>query len=206
MPTFEPAIQNHLDARVATLGKIKARSLGADIVMLTALNVLVYAQLEGGVKDLAACVLRNLNSRRMSLGDIRPGLLEWRNPDALDRFRRAITFDVVGMPSPFAAVLAKRFTVRPINRRHELNQMSWASLSEIYVGLGLDRKNVETLKTKIDQMVDARNAAAHYGDLPGTTSGLMEKQVRENVGIVEDVLWDFSVQLLPFFTMRLHRR
>lgn len=81
MATFKDRIFEYCDTRVSTLGKIKTRSLGADVLTLTALKVLVYAQLEGGIKDLASCVIRDLNNRRMPLSDINPRLLQWRNAE-----------------------------------------------------------------------------------------------------------------------------
>ena len=86
---------------MSTLGKIKARSLGADVLTLTALKVLVYAQLEGGIKDLASCVVRHVNNRRMSVGDINPRLLLWRNAEDIRRFKSMVTFQMIAAPSPF---------------------------------------------------------------------------------------------------------
>jgi hypothetical protein len=206
MATFEDRIQDNLDARISTLGKVKIRSLGADSLTLAALNVLVYAQLEGGVKDLAACVLRDVNARGMALGTIKPGLLEWRNPDAIDRFRSMVNFDMVALPSPFNPILGKRIKVRGINRKFELNQMSWKAMKRVYSGLGLDYTYIEKSKAQIDDLVDYRNTAAHYGVLPPVATALLERQVRENVVIVENVLTDLSIQLLPFFSNGLHMR
>jgi hypothetical protein len=206
MATFEGRIQDHLDARISTLGKVKLRSLGADSLTLAALNVLVYAQLEGGVKDLAACVLRDVNARGMALGTIKPGLLKWRNPDELDRFRSMLNFDMVALPSPFNPILGKRIKVRGINRKVELNQMSWKAMKQVYSGLGLDYAYIEKSKAQIDDLVDYRNIAAHHGVLPPVATAFLERQVRENVVVVENVLIDLSIQLLPFFTNRLHMR
>jgi hypothetical protein len=206
MPIFEDSIHDHFDARIQTLGKVKARSVGADSLTLAALNVLVYAQLEGGVKDLASCVLRNVNIRRMPLGDIKPELLQWRNPRAIDRFRSMVDFQMVAKPSPFAPMLVRQFKVRAIDRRHELNQMSWGAIKQIYSGFGLDHTNIDKSRAEIDQLVDDRNSVAHHGVLPTIAATLMEKHIRDNVMIVENVLTDFSIQLLPFFTNRLHMR
>jgi hypothetical protein len=206
MPTFEETIQSHLDARTSTLGRIKTRSLGADSLTLTALGVLVYAQLEGGIKDLTACVLRNLNTRRPPLGEIKPELLRWRNPEELNRFRSMVDFTMIAMPSPFEPALQRRFKVKGINRRNELNQMDGDAIRRVYRGLSLDHTEIEKLATKIDQIVEDRNEAAHHGILPSTAATLMEKHVRENVAVVENVLVDFSLQLLPFFANRLHAR
>lgn len=206
MPTFEDRICNYFDTRVSTLGKIKARSLGADVLTLTALKVLVYAQLEGGIKDLASCVLRDLNNRRMLVSDINPRLLEWRNADDIGQFKSMVTFEMIAAPAPFGPALAKRLRVRGINRKSELNQMDWEAIRKVYNGLGLDHGFVEKLRARITLIVEDRNHAAHYGVLPTLGTMLMERQVRENAGIVEDVLTDFSVQLLPFFASNLHRR
>jgi hypothetical protein len=206
MATFQDRIFNYCDARVSTLGKIKARSLGADLLTLTALKVLVYAQLEGGIKDLASCVLRDLNNRRMPVGDINPRLLQWRNAEDIRQFKSMVTFEMVAAPAPFAQALGKRLKVNGINRKSELNQMDWEAIRKVYDGLGLDRRSVEKLRAQITLVVEDRNDAAHYGVLPTLGPRLMEKQVRENVDVVEDVLTDFSVQLLPFFASNLHRR
>ena len=101
MATFQDRIFNYCDTRVSTLGKIKARSLGADLLTLTALKVLVYAQLEGGIKDLASCVLRDLNNRRMVVGEINPRLLEWRNAEDIRQFKSMVTFEMIAAPAPF---------------------------------------------------------------------------------------------------------
>jgi hypothetical protein len=121
MATFETRICNYCDTRVSTLGKIKARSLGADVLTLTALKVLVYAQLEGGIKDLASCVLRDLNNRGMPVGDINPRLLQWRNAEDIRRFKSMVTFEMIAAPSPFGPALGKRLRVNGINRKSELN-------------------------------------------------------------------------------------
>jgi hypothetical protein len=206
MANFENRVCNYCDTRVSTLGKIKARSLGADVLTLTALKVLVYAQLEGGIKDLASCVLRDLNNRRMPVGDINPRLLQWRNAEDIRQFKSMVTFEMIATPSPFGQALGKRLRVNGINRKSELNQMDWEAIRKVYNGLGLDHSSVEKLRGKITLIVEDRNDAAHYGVLPTLGTTLMERQVRENAGVVEDVLTDFSVQLLPFFASNLHRR
>jgi hypothetical protein len=206
MATFEDRIFDYCDTRVSTLGKIKARSLGADVLMLTALKVLVYAQLEGGIKDLASCVLRDLNNRRMPLGDINPKLLQWRNAEDIRQFKSMVTFQMISAPSPFGEALGKRLKVRGINRKSELNQMDWEAIRRVYDGLGLDYSSVEKLRYQITQIVEERNDAAHYGVLPNLGTTLLERQVRENANIVEHVLNDFSLRLLPFFETGLHRR
>jgi hypothetical protein len=206
MPSFQDRIYRHFDERTATLGKIKARSLGADGLTLTALNVLVYAQLEGGIKDLASCVLRDINLRNMLVGDISPDILRWRNADDINRFKAMVDFAMIGATSPFASALGRRLKVRGINRRSEMNQMGWETIARIYRGLGLDQKGVARHRVKIDEIVDDRNAAAHYGALLTIGASYMEQHVRDNVFVVEDVLTDFSLQLLPFFANRKHMR
>jgi hypothetical protein len=206
MATFQDRIFNYCDTRVSTLGKIKARSLGADLLTLTALKVLVYAQLEGGIKDLASCVLRDLNNRRMLVGEISPRLLEWRNAEDIRQFKSVVTFEMIAAPAPFGQALNKRLRVKGINRKSELNQMDWEAVRKVYNGLGLDHRSVEKLRGQITLIVGDRNDAAHYGVLPRLGTTLMERQVRENADIVEYVLTDFSVQLLPFFASNLHRR
>src|SRR5580698_636348 len=101
MATFQDRIFNYCDTRVSTLGRIKARSLGADALTLTALKVLVYSQLEGGIKDLASCVLRDVNNRRLTTGVINPKLLQWRNANEIQAFKSMVTFEMVATPSPF---------------------------------------------------------------------------------------------------------
>src|SRR6202050_4639969 len=198
MATFEDRICNYCDTRVSTLGKIKARSLGADLLTLTALKVLVYAQLEGGIKDLASCVLRDLNNRRMAVGEINPRLLQWRNAEDIRQFKSMVTFEMIAAPAPFGEALSERLRVRGINRKSELNQMDWETIKKVYDGLGLDHGFVAKLRSQITLIVEDRNDAAHYGVLPTLGTMLMERQVRENVDTVEFVLTDFSVQLLPF--------
>jgi hypothetical protein len=206
MPYFEERIQSHLDERTRTLGRIKARSIGADSLTLTALSVLIYAQLEGGIKDLAACVLRDLNLRHLPVGDLKPELLKWRDPDEINRFRSMVDFDMIAATSPFKDALQKRFRVSGINRRKELNQMSWEAIRRVYGGLGLNYVEIDRLKSQIDQIVEDRNQAAHHGVLPRIAATFMEQQVRDKVGVVESVLTDFCLQILPFFTSRLHLR
>src|SRR5579872_2064335 len=107
MRTFESRILDHFEIRAATLGKIKARSVGADSLTLTALGVLVYAQLEGGIKDLTSCVLRDINLRRVPIRDIKPGLLKWRNASDISRFKSMVDFEMIAEPSPFAPAVEK---------------------------------------------------------------------------------------------------
>lgn len=206
MPIFEDKVNDHFNARVRTLGGIKTRSLGADGLTLLALNVLVYAQLEGGIKDLAGCVLHDINARRPPFGDIKPDLLRWRNPDEIDRLRSMVDFDMIAKPSPFSSAMGKRFRVKAINRHGELNQMGWEAIRQVYSGFGLDTSGVEKLKTKIGEIVSDRNEAAHHGVLPPTLASQMEQHVRDNVVVVENILFDFAIQILPFFTNRKHLR
>jgi hypothetical protein len=203
MPQFEDAVSAYYDSRISTLARIKTRSLGADVLVLSALRVLVYAQLEGGVKDVSACVIKHVNARNMELGEIAPKLLKWRNQEEIVRFRSIVDFDMIGENSPFATVLKKRVKVKAINRRRELNQMSWAALKRVYDGFGLDCTRVERSAAVIDDLVDARNEVAHHGLMP---KALLENHVREDVLTAEDVLTDFSLQLLSFFSNRMHRR
>ena len=84
--------------------------------------------------------------------------------------------------------------------------MGWDALRRVYFGLGLDHSEVEKLKSKIDEIVDDRNEAAHHGVLPSTSATQMENHVRDNVTTVETVLMDFSLQILPFFSGKMHLR
>lgn len=206
MSTFVERVQNCFDSRIRTLGKIKSHSLGADSLTLTALNVLVYAQLEGGMKDLAACVLRDLNNRRLPIGQIKPELIQWRNPSEISRFRSMVDFQMIAQQDPFGAALGRRFKVRGINRRTEMNQMDWDAIRKVYKGFGLDSSNIELMSAKIDQIVEDRNRAAHHGVLPQAAAVMVERHVRENVAVVENVLTDFGIRILPFFEDKLHIR
>jgi hypothetical protein len=206
MPQFEDDVSGYYDSRITTLARIKVRSLGADTLVLSAMTVLAYAQLEGGVKDLSACVIKNVNRRKLEWGEITPRLLKWRNQEELVRFRSVVDFDMICATSPFEQLLKKRVQVRPINRVREFNQMNWGALRTVYEGFGLDSGSVERLAAKIDALVGSRNEAAHRGVLPMTAAALLEGQVRENVRVVEDVLTDLTIQLLTFFTNKLHMR
>ena len=203
---FEDVINSYYDTRIGTLARIKARSLGADALGLSALTVLAYAQLEGGVKELSACVIRHVNARNMELGEIAPKLLKWRNQEEMDWIKARIDFDMIGMASPFADLLKKRVRIKAIDRRHEFNQMNWLALRRVYDGFGLDYAVAERSAAKIDSLVEARNQAAHHGVMPQTAVTLLERQVRDNVLTVEDVLTDLSLQMLAFFSSHLHRR
>jgi hypothetical protein len=206
MATFEQSIHTHFDERVETLGSIKARSLGADLLTLTSLNVFVYGQLEGGMKDLASCFLRHLNKRNLSYGQLKPSILDWRNGSEIEVFRRAVNFGMIADNSPFSAVLAKPVKVRHISRLHELNQMRWSAIEGIYCGLGLSTGDIISSKSLIEQLVDERNNAAHHGSIPPVAATMLERQLRQNVEVVETVLTDFSLKLLPYFKDRLHCR
>lgn len=206
MSQFEHIVNGYYDARIGTLARIKSRSLGADTLVLSALTVLAYAQLEGGVKEISACVIKHVNRRKLEWGEIAPRLLKWRNQEDLARFRSAVDFDMIAATSPFSELLKRRAQVRPINRSRDLNQMSWAALKTVYKGFGLDCTSIERSAANIDSLVGARNEAAHHGVMPMTATALLEHQVRENVSIVEDVLTDLTLQLLAFFENGLHRR
>lgn len=206
MPLFEDTISSYYDSRITTLARIKTRSLGADTLVLSALNVLAYAQLEGGIKEATSCVIKHINRRNMEVGEIAPRLLKWRNQEEIARFRSLVDFDMIGNTAPFAAALKRKVKINTINRRRELNQMSWANLRTIYDGLGLNRINVYRAAAAIDGLVDVRNEVAHHGVMPPIAATLMEAQVRNNVQMVEDILTDFSLQLLAFFSARMHVR
>jgi hypothetical protein len=206
MSPFESAVNAHYDARLSTLAAVKAKSIGADTLVLSALTVLAYAQLEGGVKDMSACVIKQVNSLKLEWGQVSPRLLKWRNQDDLARFRATIDFDMIGAAYPFVPLLKKRAQIRPIHRRAELNQMTWSALKAVYHGFGLDSQDIERSAADVDGLVDARNNAAHRGVLPVTTAIMLERQVREHVSIVENVLTDLALRLMPYFTNGLHRR
>lgn len=87
-----------------------------------------------------------------------------------------------------------------------MNQMDWRAIGEVYTGLGLNHTEINKLKTKIDEIVEDRNQAAHHGALPPLAANYMEQQVREKVDVVETVLTDLCLQLLPFFISNLHVR
>jgi hypothetical protein len=130
----------------------------------------------------------------------------WRNPEQIDTFKAKVNFEMIAVSSPFASALATPFQVKPINRRYEMNQMDSKAVGAVYTGLGLDHSEIDKLKTKIDEIVEDRNQAAHHGVPPTTAAGYMQQQVREKVDVVETVLTDFCLQLLPFFTNSLHVR
>ena len=206
MALFEKGLSVHLDSRISTLAQIKARSLGADTLVLSSLTVLAYAQLEGGVKDLSVCAISHLNRRNLELGELAPNILNWRNRDELDRLRSKVDFDMIGAPTPFGGELKRQVSVKQIQKRYELNQMDWPALKEVYAGFGLDPSGIERFAGTIDGLVEARNEAAHNGTPPKTAAALMEGQLRDSVGIVEHVLYDISYRLLTFFSDQLHLR
>ena len=84
--------------------------------------------------------------------------------------------------------------------------MRWEAVREVYSGLSLDPSSVQKHKTRIDEIVEDRNQAAHHGVLPKTAAGQMEQHVRANVAVVEDVLEDFALRILPYFSSRMHLR
>jgi hypothetical protein len=204
---FENDLQNLYDDRLRILGKIKAKSLaGLDVLTLTALSVLAYAQLEGGMKDLSARVIRDINARNMLLGEISPNILEWRCDEELDRLKSAVNFKMVGESDPFFLVLKRKVRVRGIHRQQEMNQMNSATVKRVYRGFGISSIGVETRAVAIDELVDARNSGAHYG-LPGASAAsLLEAQLRAHVDTAEFVLTDFTVNLITYFATGKHRR
>ncbi len=206
MTSFESAVNAKYDARISTLAAIKARSIDADKLVLAALTVLAYAQLEGGVKDISACIIKHINKMKLEWGTVSPRLLKWRNQNDLARFRAVVDFDMIGGPDPFALLLGRRAQIRPINHRGELNQMTWAAIKAVYGGFGFDSKDIERSADHIDDLVDARNSAAHRGVLPLASVNMLERQVREHATIVENVLTDLALQVLAYFNKGLHKR
>lgn len=205
MAPLESDLTRHYDERLRTLARIKARSIGADPLTLAALTVLTYAQLEGGIKDLAARVIKEVNLRRMKLGDVSPELLQWRNESLLPSLRNFVDFNMIGATTPFDAQLQQIVEVMPINRRFELNQMNWDAVARVYGGFCLDPRSIERLASTLDQLVETRNQVAHHGSLAALVA-LLENQLRSNVAAVEDVLTDLTLQLLEFFPRNLHMR
>lgn len=188
------------------LGSVKARSVGADGISLLALKVLVYSQLEGGIKDLTGVAIRTINVLRLPLQEIHPCILEWRNPEEIKRFRNSVSFGMIANAAPFDSLLKRKVRLRGVNRYRELNQMGWNAIRTVYTGLRLDLSSIELHRSSIDRIVIDRNDAAHYGVLPGMSRSSMELELRANAAVVEQVLTDYSLQLLPYFSRRLHRR
>lgn len=170
------------------------------------MRVLVYAQLEGGVKELAAIVIRDVNARRLQVGELAPCLLRWRNRDDLTRFKAVVDFSSISLAFPFGNLPAKRVKIQPINRRREFNQMTWENLNEIFIGFGLDISAVQQCSSAIKDLVEARNDAAHHGAMPRLARELLEAQVRGDVILVEGILTDLALQFIPFFANRQHKR
>jgi hypothetical protein len=206
MPAYEDSIHGYYDERTATLASIKSRSVGADVITLTALNVLVYAQLEGGIKGLASIVIKNINARKLAVGRIAPCILKWRNPNEVDRFRAMVDFDMITTAAPFSSALTRHVEISGINRRFELNQMSWDAVRAVYRGFGLSDQNISQFASNIDDLVETRNAAAHHGLPKKVASPLMEVQLRNDVTMVGNVLTDASLQFLQYFSGDKHLR
>ena len=203
---FQEDVHHYWDERNGTLAKILARSIDADTLTLMALTVLTYAQLEGGVKDLTAIVIRHVNQRKLQIGEINPSLLEWRGEGELQRFKSKVSFDLIASPYPFKDLLKRTIKIKGINRQYELNQMSWATLNRVYVGFGLDPSHVQAHSSQIDDLVKTRNQTAHHGVTPPIARTLMETQLRSDIQMVGFVLTDLSLQLLSFFSGKLHLR
>ena len=206
MGAFEDSIHSKYDDRFGTLAKIKARSIGADALVLSAMNVLSYAQLEGGIKDLASYIIKEVNRRNLNLGDISPALLQWRNSEELDRYRNLLNFELIGSSDPFRPHLSRKTVVRPINRRGEFNQMNWPSLMKLYTGFRLNSTAIQGFESAVGDLVSARNTAAHHGLPPPLAATMLELQLRGYVVAVEGILTDLSLQMLTFFSNRLHLR
>jgi hypothetical protein len=206
MGHHDQAVQQLHDERISTLARIKARSVDADVLTLTALRVLIYAQLEGGIKEQVALLLKLLNRFHLQIRELPPSLLKWRNPDDLNRFRAAVAFESLTEQFPFGDLPSKRVRIRPLNRTKEFNQMNSESLQCIYAGLGLRSVAIEAKWSAVDELVTARNDAAHHGLMPKNASALFEGQVRDDASMVELILTDIAVQSVTFFSSGLHRR
>jgi hypothetical protein len=206
MPSFDQDVHAFWDSRTETLAKIKSRSLGADALTLTALNVLIYAQLEGGIKELTSLTIREVNSLQVPLGRVAPCLLAWRNAPEIDRLRKAITFDNVTHHAPLSTELARTIVIRDLSVSSEFNQMNPRSLVKIYSGFHLDQTDLKKTLGRIETLVSARNEAAHNGVLPPLALSLLEQQTRGYVATVEVILTDVSLQLLTLFSKGLHLR
>jgi len=161
MSPYEQAVHKLYDDRTSTLAGIKARSVDANVLTLTALRVLVYAQLEGGIKEQVALLIRQVNAYKLQLGATSPSLLKWRNNDDLSRFRNAVSFDNFALSFPFGNLAGKRVRITPLNRIREFNQMNSESLAEIYTGLGFDKAAIQPSASAVNDLVGARNDAAH---------------------------------------------
>ena len=112
---------------------------------------------------------------------------------------------MIAAASPFASALAVPFQLKPINQRYELNQMDWKAIGKVYTGLALTMLKSTSSRTKIDETLRTATEAAHHGILPATAAdNSTERQVREKVDVVETVLTDLCLQLLPFFSNALH--
>jgi hypothetical protein len=206
MSAFEEVIHTLYDDRIRILAQIKARSLGADRLTLMALGVLVYAQLEGGIKGVASVAIRHINARNIEIGRLAPKLLEWRNPDDLARFKTAVYFEIIASPSPFEELLLRQTKVRPIDIRYELNQMSWNTLKMVYGGFSITTDDINKYAVEVDDLVNARNDAAHSGLPNNESSTTLEGQLRGKVTVVEAILTDFGLQMLSLFENNLHLR
>jgi len=206
MNPYERAVHAAYDERISTLGKIKARSLDANILMLAALRVLIYAQLEGGIKEQVSLLIRQINAYKLQLGDTSPSILKWRNKRDLSRFKAAISFENISLSFPFGNLTAQRTKITPINRLKEFNQMNSENLAEIYTGLGFNKSIIQQTGSSINDLVGARNDVAHHGVMPKIGKNLLEAQVRGDAAIVETVLTDMTLQNLTFFANGLHRR
>ena len=124
----------------------------------------------------------------------------------IGEIRSAVNFTMVAEASPFASLLSKRARIRGINRRFDMNQMSWSTIRTVYSGFGLDYADVEVRASEIDDLVTARNDVAHHGVPPNFASSVLENQLRNNVALVEDVLVDLAIKLLPYFSTKMHLR
>ena len=206
MGFYEDRILQLCDDRIRTLARIRIRSFGADVLSLTAMRVMVYSQLEGGVKELVSFVIRQINSYPLQLGEISPALLKWRNSQDINSFRAAVNFDNIASSFPFGNLPAKRVKVRPINRISEFNQMNSQNLTVIYDGLRLNKGVLTTKKSNVDDLVSARNDAAHHGVMPTTAKNFLEAQLRDDATMVEKMLEDLALQFLTFFSSQLFRR
>lgn len=206
MSSYEQSVHKLYDDRISTLARIKTRSVDADVLTLTALRVLVYAQLEGGIKEQIAVVIRQINAYKLQLGNTSPALLKWRNKDDLSRFKAAVSFDNISLAFPFGNLPTRRTKVKPLNRVREFNQMNSQSLAEIYSGLKLNSSMISQSVSAVNDLVEARNDAAHHGIMPKTAKKWLETQVRGDAAIVEMILTDIALQMLTFFANGLHLR
>jgi hypothetical protein len=195
---LEPIIDSY-DERVGLLGRVKVRSLNADDLHLACYHVLVYAQLEGFVKDVVGQLVDYLNKKKSPRMALTAEILRDRTEAAEDELRALLSLDTYAdIEDRVRTFMQSSCEIKPLQTKYELNQMNGDTIEKVYRWFGWSTASVSVQILTANDLITVRNSVAHHGRLTKLGTQSSRNELMRSIIAVSLIMGDIGEHALNY--------